>query len=78
MANIIKCPHCGRSFEITEALRREIEGKTAKKIEEEVRKEIAEKSSLEISDLKKQLQEKSDKIEEFRDNELKLREERRK
>lgn len=43
-----------------------------------IRKELEEKSSLEFEDLKKQLQEKDKRVQEFRELELKMREERRK
>lgn len=78
MANIIKCPGCGRKIEVTEALRQEIESEVRKETEEEVRKVLEEKMALEMNDLKKILEEKERKIEIFRDQELKLREEKRK
>ena len=93
MPNTIKCPHCGRPVEITEALKHQIEEKAlndlnlkhqqaleeaVKKAEEKAKKELDDKKILEITDLKKQVEEKSEKVNEFRKQELKLREEKRK
>lgn len=77
MKNTIKCPHCGRDIEISEAFRHEIEDKVKKDTEEKIKKELEEKTSLEIEDLKKQITEKERKVEELTKMELKLREERR-
>ena len=93
MVNTIKCPNCGKNIEITEAFRHQIEeevlGDISKKhkedlekvriqAEDKVKKELEEKSFIEIEDLRKELQEKDEKVSELRENELKLREERRK
>lgn len=93
MDNAIKCPNCGTKIEITQALRQEIEEqvrvsekakfsqeleKVKKEIEEKAQKEQEEKLALEMADLKKALAEKEEKMAEFRDQELKLREEKRK
>lgn len=78
MAYTVKCPGCGITIEITEALKQEIEDEVKKETEVKVRKDLEEKMELEMKDLEKTLQEKDKKIEEFRDQELKLREERRK
>ena len=78
MANAIKCPNCGIQIEITEALRGEIEEQVRKETEAKVRHEVEEKKNLEMMDLKKTLGEKDKKIREFIDQEMKLREERRK
>lgn len=93
MSNTIKCPHCDKTFELTDAIKHQIEEeltsdvkekhleeieKTKKDVEEKVKKELEEKSKLEIGDLKKQLTEKDEKVNELRENELKLREDRRK
>ncbi len=82
MTNTIVCPHCKKSFEITQALRGEIEreltGEITKQAEIKLRKELTEKNSLELTDLKKQLEEKEKKVAELRNQELSLREEKRK
>jgi len=93
MSNTIKCPYCGKPVEITEALKHQIEEKAlndlnlkhkqaleeaVKKAEEKAKKELDDKKILEIADLKKQIEEKSEKVDEFRKQELKLREEKRK
>lgn len=78
MANLIKCPKCGEQIEITSALRQEVEEKIRTETKESVRKEFEEKNALEMADLKKANEEKDKKIAEFREQELRLREERRK
>src|SRR4030043_1075799 len=78
MANLIKCPHCGRNFEITEALKHEIEVESKRKIEKAIREELENQQELEVRDLKKQIAEKDQKVDEMRENELKLREATRK
>ncbi|PIS08983.1 hypothetical protein COT75_03925 [Candidatus Beckwithbacteria bacterium CG10_big_fil_rev_8_21_14_0_10_34_10] len=92
MSNNIKCPHCGKLVEITTALKHQIEEKVLtdinskhqqeiesiiQKTEEKVKKQLAEKRTLEITDLKKELEEKNQKVDELRKQELKLREEKR-
>lgn len=87
--NTIICKHCGKEIEITEALLHQVKADVEKSLsqqhkreieeaEERVKKEIAEKQSLELEDLKKQIFEKEEKMREFRDEQLKLREEKRK
>lgn len=82
MTNTIICPHCGKTIEITQALRGEIEkeltGEITKQAEIKLRKELNEKNALELTDLKKQLEEKDKKVNELRNQELSLREEKRK
>lgn len=92
MSNTIKCPHCGKPVEITEALKHQIEEKvltninskhrqeiefTIKETKEKVKKQLDEKGALETADLKKELEEKTQKVDELRKQELKLREEKR-
>ena len=78
MTNTIICPYCHTSIEITQALRGEIEPEIKKQVETELRKELNEKNSLEMEDLKKQVAEKDKKVAEFRDQVLSIREEKRK
>jgi len=93
MSNTIKCPHCGKPVEITQALKHQIEDKVlseltlkhqqelllaVKKTEEKTTKEFNERNFLEVADLKKQIEEKNKKVNGFREQELKLREEKRK
>ncbi len=82
MTNTISCPHCGKTIEITQAIRGEIEqtltAEIEKRTESKLRKELEGKASLEMEDLKKQLKEKDQKVAELRDQELSLREEKRK
>lgn len=78
MPQFIKCPNCGTAVEIEEALRMEVENRVRKETEEKVREKIREETLLEIKDLQKALAEKDQKLEEFRESELKLREEKRK
>lgn len=77
MINAIKCPGCGIQIEVTEALKQEIEEKVKIETEEKVRKEMEEKMSFKVKDLEKTLEENEKKIDEFRGQELKLREEKR-
>lgn len=72
--NTIKCPKCQHEFPISEIVEDELRGK----LEVKIKKELEEKSSLELADLQKQLVEKDLKMTEFRSQELKLREEKRK
>ncbi len=90
--NTIICRHCGKEIEITEALLHQVKSEVEKSVLEKhnkdlekvrleaienAKREIDEKQSLELSDLKKQLLEKEEKVKEFREQELKLREEKR-
>lgn len=76
--NNFKCPHCGKSIELSDALRHEVEEKLTTGLEEKLRKEIAKEATLEVNELKKTLQEKEARVSEMREAELKLREEKRK
>src|SRR4030067_3776962 len=93
MNTIIRCPHCGLEVEVTEALAAQIEKqlmhavteKHAREIEEirkstesKMRKQLLEESAKEIAGLEKQLEEKNRKVGEMRDQELALREAKRK
>jgi len=78
MANLIKCPHCNRDFEITDVFKHQIEDEVKKTLEEDIRKSFEEKTNLEITDYKKKLKEKDDKVQELLEQELKIREEKRK
>ncbi|QQG47120.1 MAG: DUF2130 domain-containing protein [Candidatus Woesebacteria bacterium] len=78
MANTIKCPHCGKIVEITEALRHEIKVEVDAEFEKQIREKVKEETSLEIENLEKSLKEKERKEDERRAIELKLREENRK
>lgn len=91
--SLIKCPNCSFEIEISEAIRHEIEEKiissekqkheeelikARKETEEKIKQEFEEKTKLEIADLKKISEEKDKKLDEYREQELKLREEKRK
>lgn len=69
MSNTIKCPKCGHEFESSEG---------SLKLEKEIREKIKNETSLELTDLKKSLEEKDKKINDFRTQELELREKSRK
>lgn len=86
--NTIRCTHCGKEIEISEALSHELKAsyeqdyqkkleQAQKDVEGKVRKELLEKGGLELADLKKQLDEKSKKVDEMREQEIKLRNEKR-
>lgn len=92
MKNTLLCPACGKEIEISEALKyqiqqevlTEISQKHKKDIEEvkkqvelEAKKETEEKLQLEMIDLKRQVEEKNRKVDELQNQELKLREEKR-
>ncbi|MBI2404587.1 DUF2130 domain-containing protein [Candidatus Gottesmanbacteria bacterium] len=82
MTNTVVCPHCGKTIEITQAIRQQIEQEIAasikKQTEIDLRRELTEKNLLELTDLKKQLEEKDKKVAQLRGQELTLREEKRK
>ncbi len=69
MTNTIKCPHCGREF--TAPL-------VSPEVEKKIRAEIEGEKSMELTDLKKALEEQKAKNDEFREKELELREKSRK
>ncbi len=73
-----KCPHCGKTIELTDAIKHQVDGELAKSIEQKVRSEIQEKASEEVAELKRQLEDKDKKVADMREAEIKLREERRK
>lgn len=90
--NTIVCKHCGKEFELSEAVIHQYKEKLEKEIsktkeeeiakaraetEEKVKKELSEKQSEEFVVLKNQLDEKEKKMQQFRDQEIKLREEKR-
>lgn len=72
--NTVKCPHCGKKVEVTEAL----QGQVKEELELSLRAEFEEKKDNELQDIQKQLDEQRRKNEEFREQELKLREQARK
>lgn len=75
--NTVKCPKCGSPIEISEALRQEIKLESQTEIENQLRQKIEEEKKTEILDLKKSLEEKNLKVDQMREQELKLREEKR-
>lgn len=93
MASLIKCKNCGTEIEVSEALTHQIEEQIVESLKEEhkkemealqkeagekARKDIEEKFNLEFTDLKKQLAEKERRVNEFREKEIELRDEKRK
>lgn len=93
MDNKIRCVHCGKTIEISKALKHQVEEQLSKnflekhekelveaekKAEEKVRKELEERTSGELTDLKKQIEEKDKKMIEFREKEVELRTQARK
>jgi hypothetical protein len=78
MANTIKCPKCGHEFPASEGLISHLKEEAGAEIEKKIRSEIESEKSLELSDLKKTLEEREKKINEFREQELELREKSRK
>jgi len=78
MKNTVKCPKCGNEFEVSEGIMSHVKEEAKLEIEMTVRKKIEEEKKLEFQDLNKSLQEKEEKITEFRKKELELRERTRK
>ncbi len=76
MATTIKCPHCGESFEMSQAFKHEIEERLKTKIKEENKAEVLEVKKL-LEEEKKKSENQEKKNAEFRQNEIKLREEMR-
>ena len=74
----ITCPHCGKALEVTEALKHQIESEAKAALSEKLKKELAEKSYMDMEDLKRQLAEKNEKVKKLQEYELNLREENRK
>ncbi len=73
----VTCPKCGEPIEISEVLKKQVEAKIVAETEAKIRKDLTEKTGLEIADLKKALAEKEEKMAEFREQEMRLREEKR-
>lgn len=65
----IKCPECGHEF---------LAPDVSVEIEKEIREKLKQEGNLELTDLKKSLQEKEQKINDFRKQELELRDKARK
>ncbi|MFH1407944.1 MAG: DUF2130 domain-containing protein [Patescibacteria group bacterium] len=78
MNNTIKCPKCGHEFSASEGLISHIKEEASLEVEKRLRKEIESEKNIELQDLKKTLQEKDVKIDDFRKQELEIREEKRK
>lgn len=91
--NTIICKHCGKEFELSEALlhqvketaKQEFDSEHKKDLEkvrldafEKAKKEAEDKQALEFADLKQELLEQKKKNDEFREEQLKLREDKRK
>lgn len=78
MKNTIKCPKCGHEFEASEGLISHLKEEAGVEIEKKIRAEIESENSLKLQNLEKTLQEKDEKINDFREKELKLLEDKRK
>ncbi len=78
MKNTIKCPECGHEFPASEGLMSHLKEEASVEIEKEIREKLKSESELELTDLKKSLQEKEEKINDFRKQELELRDKARK
>lgn len=77
-ANNVKCPHCGHEFPASEGLSSHFKEEASLEIEKKLRQKIESEKALEMKDLQKTLQEKDEKINDFREKELELREKSRK
>lgn len=74
----IKCPECGHEFLASDGLMTHLKEEASVEIEKEIREKLKQESNLELIDLKKSLAEKEQKINDFRKQELEIREEKRK
>lgn len=88
MNNFFKCPNCGNQIELTDAIKKQVENEMSEKYkndillakketEEKTKLEIEKKSQQEVSELKNLVNEKENKLNQMRTEEIKLREERR-
>lgn len=77
-ANNVKCPKCGHEFPASEGLSSHFKEEASLQIEKKLREKIESEKIVEVTDLKKALQEKEEKINDFREKELELREKSRK
>lgn len=84
MDQAIKCPHCGRDIEISQALRHQIEAelkkegeeeleKHKKAAEEQIKKELLQKQGIELEELRRDLLEKDKTVSELLNQEGELR-----
>lgn len=84
----IICPRCGEEIPLTEALLARVRGNIEADLEtrynqrleaerETLRKEAQEDVGIQLTELKNEVQEKSEKLKQAQENELRLREERR-
>ncbi|MBS4029558.1 MAG: DUF2130 domain-containing protein [Ignavibacteriales bacterium] len=85
---IIICPNCGKEIELSKAFTKQVEEKIRdeykikyaediSKVEEKAKKQVREENTFEISDLKNQVKEKDNKLQEAIRNELELRKRQR-
>lgn len=77
--NTIKCPHCGKPIEITEALTKQLEGDLVEKLHAQHEKDLVEarkESSVEVKALKEEMALKEKRLEEARNAEIALRKEK--
>ena len=66
MKNTVKCPKCGNEFPASEGLISHLKEEASLEIEKKIRSKIESEKNLERQDLKKNLQEKDEKINDFR------------
>lgn len=77
MTTLLKCPNCGKKIRLSQALRSEIEGEIRESLEQKIRMDFQEKFLHEVEELKRQLREKDEKVNELRAQETRLKEEKR-
>jgi len=78
MKNTIKCPKCGHEFPASEGLMAHLKEEASLEVEKKLREKIEGEKSLEVQDLKKEIEENKQKINDFTEKELELREKARK
>lgn len=74
MANLIKCPHCGKEFEATDALKHQIEEQVSASVEIKYKKELLEEKNRIESEAKERTTKLTNQVSELLDEIKKLRE----
>lgn len=78
MKNSIKCPKCGHEFEASEGLMSHLKEEASLEAEKKIRAEIEGENKLKLQNLENTIKEKDKKLDDSRQNELKLLEDKRK
>lgn len=76
MATTIKCTNCGETIELTKALSQSIRDELEKELAEKLSRQISQESQIKVSLLEEELKQKTLKLDEARQAELHLRQEK--